>query len=149
MFVPVPDLHFYLICFGCFLCLWFGCSFCWCWLLSFQYSTLSEDINNIWTHLYNIWHDCNYWIYSKNWNHSDIFFQTLASLDILALVLLVSQLTPNEKVLNKTESRTKWLRQVCDYRPVIERILGQFSQDIENKEFGYGKRCQENVERTR
>ena len=79
----------------------------------------------------------------------DIFFQTLASLDILALVLLVAQLKPNENVLNKTESRTKWLRQVCDYRPVIERILGRFSQDIENKEFGYGKRCQENVERTR
>jgi hypothetical protein len=70
-------------------------------------------------------------------------------LDILALHLLVEHLQPSKDTLKKTDSRTKWLRQVCDFRPVVERILGHVILDTENEEFQYGERCQKGVEQVR
>jgi hypothetical protein len=69
-------------------------------------------------------------------------------LDILALHLLVGHLEPSN-VLKDTDSRTKWLRQVCDFRPVVERILGHVILDTENEEFQYGEGCQKGVEQAR
>ena len=70
-------------------------------------------------------------------------------MDILALHMLVEQLEPRKEALNKPDTRTKWLRQVCDYRPIIERIFGHFNQDSENKDFYYGKKCQRGIEQAR
>ena len=73
----------------------------------------------------------------------------MQTLDILALHMLVENLEPSKDSLNNADSRNKWLRQVCDYRPVVERILGHFNQDIENQEFHYGERCQRGIEKAR
>lgn len=61
----------------------------------------------------------------------------------------MDHLEPNKEALNKQDTRTKWLRQVCDYRPIIERIIGHFNQDTENKEFHYGDMCKKGVEQAR
>ncbi|XP_063404431.1 E3 ubiquitin-protein ligase rnf213-alpha-like [Mytilus trossulus] len=71
------------------------------------------------------------------------------TLDILALHMLIDHLEPSKESLNKPETRTKWLRQVCDYRPIIERIFGHFNQDTDRREFHYGKKCQRGIEQAR
>ncbi|VDI72431.1 Hypothetical predicted protein [Mytilus galloprovincialis] len=71
------------------------------------------------------------------------------TLDILALHMLIDHLEPSKESLNKPETRTKWLRKVCDYRPIIERIFGHFNQDTDRREFHYGKKCQRGIEQAR
>ena len=70
-------------------------------------------------------------------------------MDILALHLLVEHLELSIDALKDTDRRTKWLRQVCDFRPVVERILGHVILDTEKEEFQYGERRQKGVERAR
>ncbi|XP_071137099.1 E3 ubiquitin-protein ligase rnf213-alpha-like [Mytilus edulis] len=98
-----------------------------------------------------IWPGCSQRILDFQQESSNFYLVTdeEKTLDILALHLLVNNLEPNKEALNKPEPRTKWLRQVCDYRPVVERIFGHFSHDIENKEFQYGERCQKGIENAR
>lgn len=54
------------------------------------------------------------------------FFQQ--TLDIQALTYLMDEVKPSREILSKKESRKLWLRKVCEYRPVIERIVADFSK---------------------
>ncbi|XP_052062680.1 E3 ubiquitin-protein ligase rnf213-alpha-like isoform X2 [Mytilus californianus] len=103
------------------------------------------------SHIVHVWPECSQKILEFQQNKSSFYLVTEdeLTLDVLALHMLVDNLEPNRDALNKIETRTKWLRQVCDYRPVVERIIGHFMQDVENREYHYGDRCQKGIENAR
>lgn len=63
--------------------------------------------------------------------------------------MLMGKLEPHREELNMTEGRTKWMRLMCDYRPVVERIFGHFNQEFEDKDCQYGERCAIGIEEAR
>lgn len=75
-----------------------------------------------------------------------IFLQTL---DIFALHMLVGQLDPGKSTFDDPGNRKIWLREVCEYRPVVERVFGHFHQDCKRKEKKYGSRSQAGMEEIR
>ncbi|XP_052062754.1 E3 ubiquitin-protein ligase rnf213-alpha-like isoform X2 [Mytilus californianus] len=103
------------------------------------------------SHIVHVWPGCSQKTLEFQQNQSSFYLVTEdeLTLDVLALHMLVDNLEPNRDDLNKIETRTKWLRRVCDYRPVVERIIGHFMQDVENREYHYGDRCQKGIENAR
>ena len=73
-----------------------------------------------------------------------MLFQTL---DVLAMYLLVKNLEPLKDQLNTQQNRMKWLKLVCDYRPVIERIVGLNQTD--NNDYMFGERCKTGIHKAR
>lgn len=56
-----------------------------------------------------------------------MYFQTL---DLMGLHLLLNNLEPPSKdALNTPSSRKQWIKKMCDYRPVVERIFGYFQTE--------------------
>ncbi|CAC5380698.1 RNF213 [Mytilus coruscus] len=58
------------------------------------------------------------------------------TLDLMGLHLLLKNLEPPSKeALNKPSSRKLWIRVLCDYRPVVERIFGFFRENEQGHDF--------------
>ncbi|CAG2239384.1 RNF213 [Mytilus edulis] len=58
------------------------------------------------------------------------------TLDLMGLHLLLKNLEPPSKdALNKPSSRKQWIRVLCDYRPVVERIFGFFRENEQGHDF--------------
>lgn len=77
-----------------------------------------------------------------------MYFQTL---DLMGLHLLLNNLEPPTKeALNTPSSRKQWIKKMCDYRPVVERIFGYFlteKHDLES--IPYSTRCTQAVQTAR
>ncbi|XP_063441660.1 E3 ubiquitin-protein ligase rnf213-alpha-like [Mytilus trossulus] len=103
------------------------------------------------SHIVHVWPGCSQHMLEFQQSQSSFYLVTEdeLTLDVLALQMLVDNLEPNSDALNQIETRTKWLRQVYDYRPVVERIIGHFMQDTQNREYHYGDRCQKGIESVR
>uniref|UniRef100_A0A8W8MG84 B box-type domain-containing protein n=1 Tax=Magallana gigas TaxID=29159 RepID=A0A8W8MG84_MAGGI len=72
------------------------------------------------------------------------------TLDVLGLFLLLKSLEPNKDSLTDQKGRQLWQKQVHKYRPVVERILGQFV--TEGHQTGveeFGRRCMEGIREAR
>lgn len=74
----------------------------------------------------------------------------MQTLDILGLHLLLKSLEPAKDSLNDQRGRQHWQRQVHKYRPVVERILGQFVQEVDPSGVEeFGRRCIEGIKEAR
>eukprot|EP00105_Crassostrea_gigas_P007930 XP_011422347.1 PREDICTED: E3 ubiquitin-protein ligase rnf213-alpha isoform X2 [Crassostrea gigas] len=72
------------------------------------------------------------------------------TLDVLGLFLLLKSLEPNKDSISDLKGRQLWQKQVHKYRPVVERILGQFV--TEGHQTGveeFGRRCMEGIKEAR
>lgn len=59
----------------------------------------------------------------------------------------MKNLEPKRDELNHPTTRTQWLRQMCNYRPAVERIFGHFQQDTGDSH--YGEICKNTFEEIR
>ncbi|VDI16171.1 Hypothetical predicted protein, partial [Mytilus galloprovincialis] len=62
------------------------------------------------------------------------------TIDVFALHILLRKLEP-KGVLEEPTTRMQWLRNVCDYRLIVERIFSHLRQRIETIQHNYGERC--------
>ncbi|CAG2250168.1 RNF213 [Mytilus edulis] len=85
----------------------------------------------------------------QNYSNSHLITDEEITLDIFALHMLVGQLDTGERTFDNLENRMIWLREVCEYRPVVERVFGHFHQDFKRKEKNYGTRSQKGIEEIR
>ncbi|XP_071137105.1 E3 ubiquitin-protein ligase rnf213-alpha-like [Mytilus edulis] len=66
------------------------------------------------------------------------------TLDLMGLHLLLKNLEPaSTETLNKPSSRKQWIRVLCDYRPVVERIFAFFRENEQGHDFS--PRCTQAV----
>ncbi|XP_071172243.1 E3 ubiquitin-protein ligase RNF213-like [Mytilus edulis] len=85
----------------------------------------------------------------QNYSSSHLITDEEITVDIFALHMLVEQLDPGKSTFEVIENRMIWLREVCEYRPVVERIFGHFQQGLKKKEKNYGPRSQKGIEEIR
>ncbi|CAC5422253.1 RNF213 [Mytilus coruscus] len=72
------------------------------------------------------------------------------TLDLMGLHILLRNLEPPTKeALNKASSRKQWIKKLCDFRPVVERIFGYFSFDSQEEDFRNSPRCTQGVQTAR
>lgn len=62
----------------------------------------------------------------KVWLSVLSLFFSQQTLDIQALTQLMDEVKPPRENLIKKDFRKLWLRKVCEYRPVIERVVADF-----------------------
>lgn len=60
----------------------------------------------------------------------------------------MEDIKPSRDSLYNPEARAKWLRKVCEYRPVIERIFANFNMAF-NANDSYYRRCEHAILKTR
>lgn len=63
-------------------------------------------------------------------------------------ILLKNLEPPTKDALNKASSRKQWIKKLCDFRPVVERIFGYFSFDSQ-EDFRNSPRCTQGVQTAR
>ncbi|XP_062600033.1 E3 ubiquitin-protein ligase rnf213-alpha-like, partial [Saccostrea cucullata] len=99
-----------------------------------------------------VWPECIAKIIEFQQKSPQFFLVTNAelTLDILGLYLLLKSLEPGEDSLNDNRGRQYWQKQVLKYRPVVERILGQFVQEVDPSGVEeFGRRCREGSKEAR
>ncbi|XP_052062678.1 E3 ubiquitin-protein ligase rnf213-alpha-like isoform X2 [Mytilus californianus] len=118
-----------------------------CHMTFIQHDTRFKNFSNI----VHVWPGCSQRTLDYQQKQSTAYLVTEEeiTLDILALHMLIGKLEPNRDELNMTEGRTKWMRLMCDYRPVVERIFGHFNQELDDKCYQYGERCAKGIEEAR
>lgn len=90
---------------------------------------------------------CTFYLYNRSVFGGAFVCQTL---DVLGLFLLLKSLEPNKDSISDQKGRQLWQKQVHKYRPVVERILGQFV--TEGHQAGmeeFGRRCMEGIKEAR
>ncbi|VDI37174.1 Hypothetical predicted protein, partial [Mytilus galloprovincialis] len=118
-----------------------------CHMTFIQHDTRFKNFSNI----VHVWPECSQKTldYQQKQTTAHLVTQDEITIDILALHMLMGKLEPHREELNMTEGRTKWMRLMCDYRPVVERIFGHFNQEFEDKDCQYGERCAKGIEEAR
>ncbi|XP_056014152.1 E3 ubiquitin-protein ligase rnf213-alpha-like isoform X2 [Ostrea edulis] len=99
-----------------------------------------------------VWHECSAKIIEFQQKSAQFYLVTdeELTLDILGLHLLLKSLEPAKDSLNDQRGRQHWQRQVHKYRPVVERILGQFVQEVDPSGVEeFGRRCMEGIKEAR
>lgn len=87
--------------------------------------------------------------YTFNEFTSFIYIFVLQTLDIQAFTLLMDEIKPSREILSKRDLRELWLRKVCEYRPVVERIIEYFSNSNYDDRIIGQKRCKEAIKNAR
>ncbi|KAK3098458.1 hypothetical protein FSP39_019662 [Pinctada imbricata] len=103
-----------------------------------------SDINRVWA-------DCSTKVKTVQQNSAQYYLisDDELTLDVLGLHLLLENLEPGKDALNGKPGRALWLRKVHLYRPVVERILGNFKVEINDASSTFGKRCREGIFKAR
>ncbi|XP_062573630.1 E3 ubiquitin-protein ligase rnf213-alpha-like, partial [Saccostrea cucullata] len=99
-----------------------------------------------------VWPECSAKIIEFQQKSPQFYLVTTEelTLDILGLYLLLQSLEPGKDSLNDNRGRQYWQRQVLRYRPVVERILGQFVEDEDPSGVEqFGRRCREGSKEAR
>nr|XP_034331576.1 E3 ubiquitin-protein ligase rnf213-alpha [Crassostrea gigas] len=99
-----------------------------------------------------VWPDCSERIIEFQQKSAQFYLVTdqEMTLDVLGLFLLLKSLEPNKDSISDLKGRQLWQKQVHKYRPVVERILGQFV--TEGHQTGveeFGRRCIEGIKEAR
>ncbi|XP_061169263.1 E3 ubiquitin-protein ligase RNF213-like isoform X1 [Saccostrea echinata] len=95
-----------------------------------------------------VWPECSAKIIEFQQKSAQFYLVTdeELTLDILGLYLLLQSLEPGKDSLNDYRGRQYWQKQVLKYRPVVERILGQFVQEVDPSGVEeFGRRCREGI----
>ncbi|XP_061169274.1 E3 ubiquitin-protein ligase rnf213-alpha-like [Saccostrea echinata] len=99
-----------------------------------------------------VWPECSAKIIEFQQKSAQFYLVTdeELALDILGLYLLLQSLEPGKDSLNDHRGRQYWQKQVLKYRPVVERILGQFVQEVDPSGVEeFGRRCREGMKEAR
>ncbi|XP_052087598.1 E3 ubiquitin-protein ligase rnf213-alpha-like isoform X5 [Mytilus californianus] len=90
------------------------------------YETFSTRFKNF-SHIMTVWPSCCEKIIDvQQTGKSNLMTIEEITLDIQALTQLMDEVKPSREILSKKDSRKLWLRKVCEYRPVIERVVADF-----------------------
>ncbi|VDI21571.1 Hypothetical predicted protein, partial [Mytilus galloprovincialis] len=111
------------------------------------YELHSAQFTNF-SHVVCVWPECCERIFQIQKSGQNILVTTEEiTIDILALTLLMEDIKPSRDSLYNPEARAKWLRKVCEYRPVIERIFANFNMAC-NANDSYYRRCEHAILKT-
>nr|XP_022293483.1 E3 ubiquitin-protein ligase rnf213-alpha-like isoform X1 [Crassostrea virginica] len=99
-----------------------------------------------------VWPECSAKIIEFQQSKSQFYLVTdeELTLDVLGLYLLLKTLEPSKDTFTDPKGRQLWQKLVHKYRPVVERILGQFvSEGHQTGEKEFGRRCTEGIQEAR
>ncbi|CAG2214620.1 RNF213 [Mytilus edulis] len=67
------------------------------------------------------------------------------TLDVFALHILLRNIEPQKDILEEPQARMQWLRNVCDYRLIVERMFSHFRQSHTTNQNNYGDLCEKGM----
>ncbi|KAK3096790.1 hypothetical protein FSP39_003301 [Pinctada imbricata] len=114
------------------------------------YHTASPRLTN-YSYIQSVWPDCSTAIIETQQKNPHYFLisEDEFTLDVMGLDLMLKNLVPSKEGLNTVQGRSSWVRLVHKYRPVVERILGYFTEKAQDDESNIGPKCLQGVENIR